>query len=130
MLENFPLELLSNVVSFIIIAAIIIRFIKYKKRVAVIDGLYELEEKKQLTKEDKEFITSNLNEYKEKALKQAAFLKLTYPALILVAGVFFLFFEFAEAMIHINILVVTYIYLYIKKIHYSNYIRLLEGIKI
>jgi hypothetical protein len=53
-----------------------------------------------------------------------------YPAFILVAGIFFTFFDFAEAMIHINILVVAFIYLYIKKIHYKNYIELLKGIKI
>ncbi len=130
MLENFPLELVSNIVSFIIIAAIVVRFVKYKKRVAVIDGLYQLEEKKELKQGDKEFITSNLKEYKDKAITQASFLKLMYPAFILIAGIFFLFFDFAEAMIHINILVVAYIYLYIKKIHYANYIKLLEGIKI
>jgi len=129
MLENLPLEFISNIVSFIIIAAIIIRFVKYKKRVAVIDGLYGLNQKKKLTDQDKNFITSNLNEYKEKFAKQEAFLKLMYPALILVAGIFLIFFEFAEAMIHINILVVTYIFLYIKKIHYRNYIKLLEDIK-
>lgn len=130
MLENFPLEFISNVVSFIIIGAIIVRFIKYKKRVAVIDGLYELEEKNELTQQDKDFISSNLKEYKDKAIKQEAFLKLMYPAFILIAGIFLIFFEFAEAMIHINILVVSYIYLYIKKIHYTNYIKLLKEIKI
>lgn len=130
MLENFPLEFISNVVSFIIIGAIIVRFIKYKKRVAVIDGLYELEEKNELTQQDKEFISNNLKEYKDKAIKQEAFLKLMYPAFILIAGIFLIFFEFAEAMIHINILVVSYIYLYIKKIHYTNYIKLLKEIKI
>lgn len=130
MFENFPLELISNIVSFIVIAAIVVRFVKYKKRVAIIDGLYELEKKNELTAQDKEFITSNLKEYKMKAGKQEAFNKLMYPAFILVIGIFFLFFDLTETLIHANIVVVTYIYLYIKKIHYTNYIKLLQGIKI
>jgi len=130
MFENIPLELISNTVSFIVIIAIIIRVIKYKKKVAVIDGLYELQEKKQLSQTDKEFISSNILEYKAKFVKQEAFNKLMYPGFILVTGIFVIFFDFAEAMIHINIVVVTYIYIYVKKIHYKNFITLLEGIKI
>ena len=130
MFENFPLELISNIVSFVVIIAIILRVIKYKKKVAVIDGLYELEEKKELSSDDKNFISTNLEEYRAKFVKQEAFNKLMYPAFILVAGIFFAFFPFSEAMIHINIVVVTFIYLYVKRIHYKNFIDLLQGIKI
>ena len=130
MLQNFPIEIVSNIVSLLIIILIIIKFINYKKKVAIIDGLYKLEEEKRLSTEDKEFIKKNLNEYQVLHEKQIGFNKLMYPAFILVAGIFFIFFDFAEAMIHINILVVTFIYLYIKKIHYKNYIELLKGIKI
>ncbi len=130
MFGNFPLELVSNIISVIIIVIIIARFINYKKKVAVIDGLYHLEEQNKLTPEDKQFISKNLAEYEVLHVKQIAFNKLMYPAFILVAGIFFVFFDFANAMIHINILVVAYIYLYIKKIHYKNYIDLLKGIKI
>lgn len=128
-MENLPLELISNIVSFIVIIAIVARIIKYKKRVAVIDGLYELNEEKKLTQRDKDFITSNIKEYKEKYLKQEAFIKLMYPAFILVVGIFVIYFELAQALIHANIVVVTYIFLYIKKVHYKNYIDLLKNIK-
>jgi hypothetical protein len=130
MFDNFPLEIISNVVSLIIIGVIIARFVNYKKKVSVIDGLYTLKEENKLTPEDKEFISSNLAEYQVLLHKQIGFNKLMYPAFVLIAGIFFVFFEFSEALIHINILVVTYIYLYIKRVHYKNYIELLEGIKI
>jgi len=130
MFDNFPLEIISNVVSLIIIGIIIARFVNYKKKVSVIDGLYTLKEENKLTPEDKEFISSNLAEYQVLLHKQIGFNKLMYPAFVLIAGIFFVFFDFSEALIHINILVVTYIYLYIKRVHYKNYIELLEGIKI
>lgn len=130
MFENLPLEIVSNIISLFIIGLIIVNFINYKKKIAVIDGLGQLEEEKKLTAEDKEFIKSSIHEYEQLQGKQQAFNKLMYPAFILVAGVFFLFFEFEEAMIHLNILVVTYIYLYVKTIHYKNFINLLRTIKI
>ena len=130
MFENFPLELLSNLVSICIIVAIIVKFINYKKKVAVIDGLSILGDENKLSEEDKKFISENLLEYEVLLVKQIAFNKLMYPAFILVAGIFFIFFGFAEAMIHINIIVVSYIYFYIKRVHYKNYIDLLKGIKI
>lgn len=128
MLENFPIEFISNIVSFIIIGAIVVRFVKYKKKVAVIDGLYELKDKKQLTVSDKEYITSNLEEYRANMHKQEGFNKLMYPAFVLVAGIFLIFFQWQEAMIHLNILVVAYIYFYIKKVHYKNIYDLLKGL--
>ncbi|WP_375725018.1 hypothetical protein LXN10_06290 [Arcobacter sp. KX21116] len=130
MLQNFPIEIVSNIVSLLIIVLIIIKFVSYKKKVSVIDGLYKLEEENKLSNNDKEFIKSNLLEYEILHEKQIGFNKFMYPAFILVAGIFFIYFDFAEAMIHINILVVAFIYLYIKKIHYKNYIELLKGIKI
>lgn len=130
MSENLPLELVSNILSLIVIGLIIARFISYKKKIAVIDGLCKLEEDKKLTPEDKEFVKSSITEYEILQVKQTAFNKLMYPAFILVAGIFFVFFDFAEALIHINILVVTYIYLYIKTIHYKNFINLLRKINI
>ena len=127
---NLPLELISNLISIIVIIAIVIRFINYKKKVSVIDGLYELQEEKKLTEADIDFIKTNINEYKDKAIKQEAFNKLIYPVFIFIVGVFFLYLEFQEAMIHTNIVVVAFIYVTIKKVHYNNYIKLLSDIKI
>ncbi|ADG94709.1 hypothetical protein Arnit_3062 [Arcobacter nitrofigilis DSM 7299] len=130
MLQNFPIEIISNIISLLIIVLIIIKFVNYKKKVSVIDGLYKLEEEKKLSSNDKEFIKRNLLEYEILHEKQIGFNKFMYPIFILIAGIFFTYFDFAEAMIHINILVVAFIYFYIKKIHYKNYIELLKGIKI
>lgn len=130
MFENIPLQLISNILSIIVIGLIIARFISYKKKIAVIDGLFQLEEERKLSAEDKEFITTSIAEYEVLNIKQKAFNKLMYPAFILIAGIFFIFFELEEAMVHMNILVVTYIYLYIKTIHYKNFIELLKKIKV
>ncbi|WP_419766321.1 MAG: hypothetical protein ACNI28_06070 [Arcobacter sp.] len=130
MFENLPLEVVSNILSIIVIGLIIVNFINYKKKIAVIEGLYKLEEDKKLTPEDKDFISSSITEYEILQAKQQGFNKLMYPAFILIAGIFFIFFKVEEAMIHINILVVTYIYLYVKTIHYKNFINLLRKINI
>lgn len=127
---EFPLEFISNIVSLIVIGVIVMMFVKYKKRVAVIDGFAQLAKNKKLSDDDKKYIKDNINEYQNKFVKQEAFIKLMYPALVLVAGIFLFFFPFAEALIHINIIVVTFIYLYVKKIHYRNYITMLKAIKI
>lgn len=128
--SSIPLELISNVISFVIIIAIVRRIINYKRRISVIDGLYELQESKQLTDADKEFVKDNLLEYQEKFVKQEAFNKLMYPVFVFITAIFFLYFETAEAVIHTNIIVVSFIYVMIIKIHYKNYIKLLSKIKI
>jgi hypothetical protein len=130
MFESLPLELISNISSFIIIVLIIVKVINYKKKVAVIDGLYKLEEEHKLSAEDKKYISSSLKEYEILHEKQLAFNKLIYPVFILIAGIFFAFFDFSDAMIHLNILVVAFIFFFIKKLHYKNYVELLSGIKI
>ncbi len=130
MLQNFPIEIVSNIISLLIIVLLIIKIVNYKKKVSVIDGLYKLEEENKLSSKDKEFIKKNLLEYEILHEKQIGFNKFMYPIFILIAGILFAYFGFAEAMIHINILVVAFIYFYIKKIHYKNYIELLKGIKI
>lgn len=129
MFENIPVEILSNIVSFVVIGAIVVRLLKYKKRVKVIEGLQELNDKNQLTEQDKDYISKNIIEYKAKFEKQEAFNKLTYPVFILITGIFFAFFEVSQAMIFMNIVVVTYIYLFLRKTHYKNYIDLLKAIK-
>lgn len=127
--EKFPLELVSNFISIIVIIAIFYRFFQYKKKIEVIKGLESLSEENQLTHDDEEFIKTNHLEYHFQLQKQEALIKFIYPLFILIAGVFLLTFETAEAMIHLNILVVIFIYLHIVRIHLRNFVKFLEVLK-
>lgn len=125
---GFPLELISNLVSMIIVAGIIYKFYQYKKKMDVLGGLRELKEQNTLTSEDKTFIQANLKEYEVQLEKDKGLIKLAYPFFILIAGLLLFAFSMAEAMIHINIVVVTFIYLFISKIHTQNFIQLLKDL--
>ena len=124
-----PLELVSNLISIIVVGAIFYRFFNYKKRMEVIKQLDELKQNNQLTNEDKEFIEQNYQEYGIKHQKQQALIKFVYPVLILITGCLFLLFEFTSAMIHLNVIVVSFIYLHVVRIHYKNYFNLLSQLK-
>ncbi|RXJ58185.1 hypothetical protein [Candidatus Marinarcus aquaticus] len=126
---GFPLELISNLLSIIIVAGIIYKFYQYKKKMNVLSQLTQLKEDNKLTEEDNAFITTNLLEYEIQLEKDKSLIKLAYPFFILIAGVLMLTFSMAEALIHINIVIVTFIYLYISKIHTQNFIQLLKNLK-
>lgn len=113
----------------IVIGAIFYRFYQYKKKMEVINGLDALNQESQLTREDEEFIKTNYLDYTFQLQKQEALIKFIYPLFILIAGVFLLLFETAEALIHLNILVVIFIYLHIVRIHFRNFVRLLDTLK-
>ncbi|WP_419771082.1 MAG: hypothetical protein ACNI3C_04620 [Candidatus Marinarcus sp.] len=126
---GFPLEIISNIVSLAVVIAILYKLFQYKKKITVIQGLSDLQEKNELTSEDKAFVASNLQEYKIQYQKDQALIKLAYPVFILIIGLLMFAFSTKEALIHINIVVVTLAYLFISKIHTSNYIKLLEDIQ-
>jgi hypothetical protein len=123
-----PLEIISNIVSLVILVGIIYKFFQYKKKMDVIQGLVELKDNNKLTTDDKEFIQMNLQYYEVQLQKDQALIKFAYPFFILLIGVLMLTFSTAEALIHINIVVVTFIYLYVSKIHTQNFIKLLKTI--
>lgn len=126
---GFPLELISNLLSIIIVAGIIYKFYQYKKKMDVLGQLTQLKEENKLTEEDNAFIAKNLLEYEIQLEKDKGLIKLAYPFFILIAGVLMLTFSMAEALIHINIVIVTFIYLYISKMHTQNFIQLLKNLK-
>ena len=126
---GFPLELISNIISIIIVGAIIYKFYQYKKKMDVINGLNDLKENNQLTEQDEAFIAQNLMEYQIQLQKDKGLIKLAYPVFILIAGVLIVTFSAAEAMIHVNIVIVTFIYLYLGKIHSQNFIQLLQDLQ-
>lgn len=125
---QFPLEIISNIISLIILTGIIYKFFQYKKKMDVIQGLIELKDSNKLTTDDKNFIQTNLQYYEVQLQKDQALIKFAYPFFILLIGILMITFSTAEALIHINIVVVTFIYLYVSKIHTQNFIKLLKTI--
>ncbi|MFA7570060.1 MAG: hypothetical protein WCY75_02285 [Sulfurimonadaceae bacterium] len=126
---GFPLEIISNVASLIVVAGIIYKFFQYKKKMDVIHKLIALKEKNKLTQEDKEFIQVNRLDYEIQLQKDNALIKFAYPFFILLIGILMVTFSTTEALIHINIVVVTFIYLYMGKIHTQNFIKLLKTLQ-
>lgn len=124
-----PLELLSNLLSIGILVALLIKYSQYKKKLTVLKNLLELKEQKKLSFEDKKFIQSNYNDYKMILAMDEQKLKLAYPIFILIIGILFAFLPFKEALIHLNVVVVAYIYLQISKIHTNNFLKLLTKLE-
>ncbi len=126
MFEIQSLGLISNFLSIIVLIALFIKYYQYKKKLEVLKGLNELKEENKLTKEDKEFIVTNYKDYKQALQNQEQRLKLVYPVFILIAGILIAFLPFQEAMVHLNIVIVSYIYLHVEKIHTKNFINFLQ----
>lgn len=123
---NIPLELISNLISVAILVALLFKYLQYKKKLEVLKGLDVLKKQKKLTLEDKEFIKKNLKDYKLSFEKDEERIKIAYPIFILFAGILFAFLSFQEAMIHLNLIVVAYIYLHISKLHNRNFSNFLK----
>jgi len=123
---NVPLELVSSFLSIVILIGLFFRYYQYKKKLTVLKGLSDLKEQKKLTQEDKEFIKSNYEDYQYSFKIEESRIKLAYPVFILIIGLLTAFFSFKEALIHLNVVVVAYIYLQINKIHTRNFLALLK----
>ncbi len=123
---QLPLELVSNFLSIVLLVILLLKYYQYKKKMAVIKGLDDLKERKKLTSEDKDFIKSNFKDYSMATGRDEQRLKLFYPVIILVVGVILAFLPLKEALIHLNVVVVAYIFLYVSKIHSRNFATLLH----
>ena len=129
MLNEIPLELISNILSIILVGILIFNYLKHKKRIEVIQKLDGLKNENQLTTDDISYIIENKKEYKEKSEKADAFAKLLTPVFILIVGVLFIYLPLSEAMIHLNVFVVTFILIQLDKINKKNTFILLKGLK-
>lgn len=123
---QIPLELISNLISVAILAALLYKYLQYKKKLDVLKGLDVLKNEKKLTSEDKEFIKKNLKDYKLAFENDEERIKIVYPVFILITGILFIYLSFQEAMIHLNLVVVAYIYLHISKLHNRNFYNFLK----
>lgn len=129
MLNEIPLEIISNILSIILVGILIFNYLKHKKRIEVIQKLDELKNENQLTTDDISYIIENKKEYKEKSEKADAFAKLLTPVFILIVVVLFIYFPLSEAMIHLNVFVVTFILIQLDKINKKNTFILLKGLR-
>ena len=129
MLNQIPLQLISNFASIIIIAVLFYRYMQYKKNMDVIKGLEKLKISDELSQEDILFIKNNEDEYKLKLIKTESLIKFAKPLFILIVGLIFIAFPFAEALIHLNVVVVAFIFMQVDRIHKTNIYGLLYKLK-
>jgi hypothetical protein len=129
MLNQIPLQLISNFASIVLIGVLFYRYLQYKKNMDVIKGLEKLKITNELSEEDKTFISNNENEYKLKLIKTQGLIKFAKPVFILIVGLIFISFPFAEALIHLNVVVVAFIFMQADKIHKTNIYGLLFKLK-
>ena len=128
MLNEIPLEIISNILSIILVGILIFNYLKHKKRIEVIQKLDGLKNENQLTTDDISYIIENKKEYKEKSEKADAFAKLLTPVFILIVGVLFIYLPLSDAMIHLNVIVVAFILIQLDKINKKNTLTLLKGL--
>lgn len=129
MLNEIPLEIISNILSIILVGILIFNYLKHKKTIEVIQKLDELKNENQLTADDISYIIKNEKEYKEKSEKADALAKLLTPVFILIVGILFIYLPLSEAMIHLNVFVVAFILIQLDKINKKNTLILLKGLR-
>lgn len=128
-MNQMPPEIISNIVSIILVVILVVSYLRHKKRIDVIKKLDELKTEKKLTQEDINYITQNEKEYKEKSEKTEIFAKFLTPVFILISGILFIYLPLTEALIHFNIIIVAIIYVQLNRINKKNTYLLLKELK-
>ena len=129
MLNQIPLQLISNFASIILIGILFYRYLQYKKNIDVIKGLERLKSTDELSDKDKEFIFNNENEYRLQLTKTQGLIKFAKPFFIFIIGLIFIFFPFQDALIHLNVVVVAFIFMQVDKINKTNLYKQLFELK-
>lgn len=129
MLNQIPLQLISNFASIILIGILFYRYLQYKKNMDVIKGLERLKSTDELSDKDKEFIFNNENEYRLQLTKTQGLIKFAKPFFIFIIGLIFIFFPFQDALIHLNVVVVAFIFMQVDKINKTNLYKQLFELK-
>jgi len=124
--SRIPLELLTTGSSVIVVLLILYTLFTYKKKIAFIQHLIQEKEEGNFTLQDEEFIKMSFNKASHLRDKIIKLNKTIYPIFILLAGVFFAFFDFKEALTHVNIIVVAFLYLHVLKINVNSYINQMD----
>ena len=128
MLNDIPLEFISNILSIVLVAILIFKYLKHKKVIDVIKKLDDLKNENNLNNDDLAYITQNQNEFKVLSEKADALAKFLNPLFILLVGVLFIYLPISDAMIHLNVIVVAFILIQLDKINKKNTLTLLKGL--
>mgnify|MGYP000913963743 FL=1 len=128
-MDPIPLEFLSNIISIILVGILVFNYLKHKRNIEIIQKLDLLKTDNELTEQDIIYINEKEKEYKEKGENAEALIKFLNPLFILIVGILFIYFPFAEAMIHLNTIVVLFILVQLNKINKKNTYTLLEELK-
>ena len=128
MLNDIPLEFISNILSIVLVAILIFKYLKHKKVIDVIKKLDDLKNENNLNSDDLAYIAQNQNEFKVLSEKADALAKFLNPVFILVVGVLFIYLPLSDAMIHLNVIVVAFILIQLDKINKKNTLTLLKGL--
>ena len=128
MLNDIPLEFISNILSIVLVAILVFKYLKHKKVIDVIKKLDDLKNENNLNSDDLAYIAQNQNEFKVLSEKADALAKFLNPLFILVVGVLFIYLPLSDAMIHLNVIVVAFILIQLDKINKKNTLTLLKGL--
>ena len=128
MLNDIPLEFISNILSIVLVAILIFKYLKHKKVIDVIKKLDDLKNENNLNNDDLAYITQNQNEFKVLSDIADALAKFLNPLFILLVGVLFIYLPLSDAMIHLNVIVVAFILIQLDKINKKNTLTLLKGL--
>ena len=128
-MDPIPLEFLSNIISIILVGILVFNYLKHKRNIEIIQKLDLLKTNSELTEQDIIYINEKEKEYKEKGENAEALIKFLNPLFILIVGILFIYFPFAEAMIHLNTIVVLFILVQLNKINKKNTYTLLKELK-
>lgn len=128
-MDPIPLEFLSNIISIILVGILVFNYLKHKRNIEIIQKLDLLKTDNELTEQDIIYINEKEKEYKEKGENAEALIKFLNPLFILIVGILFIYFPFAEAMIHLNTIVVLFILVQLNKINKKNTYTLLKELK-
>jgi hypothetical protein len=127
--NQIPTEIISNVISILLVIVLFYKFSKHKKQLTVIQKLSALNEENTLTNADISYIKDNEKEYEEKDLKAQNLIKLLNPIFILVIGVIFIYLPLSEALLNLNAFIVAYILIQLDKINKNNTFTLLKELR-
>ena len=129
MFNGIPLEIVSNIASIILVVILVFKYLKHKKVIDVIQKLDTLKSENNLTQEDLSYIEQNELEFKTKSEKAYALAKFLNPVFVLIVGVLFIYLPASDAMLHLNVIVVAFIFVQLDKINKKNTLVLLRGLR-
>ena len=120
MLDQIPVELISNFLSIGILLFLGYKYLIYKKNIDLTKELKAKTDTRKITQEDIEYIRKNEREFQEKLISAETSSKFSTPIFILIGGIIFISVDFSEALIHLNVLVVAIILMQVDKLHKKN----------